>query len=219
MCSRRGVDSYGFDRARPGKGCNDSETYPLGGFGTTDIGGAPGGKAWKRFVRGHWKATLLAIGGIAAAGVAALLVFLWVVANAQATGLVPSGLGEWTVGHVLTFILNAILWELALVASWVIPIAVAAYFLWYRKLPDEEQREYEGGPRRRRSAGENGGISFFIGVVWFVIVWIDGRWNLAFQDWTFTDWVYSWIAATLVVLVIVGIPAMVYLIWSLTRDG
>lgn len=173
---------------------------------------------WRKFVRRHWRMTLLGVGGIAAAAVAALLVFLWVVADAQATGLVPSGLGEWTVGYVLTFILNAILWELILVASWVIPIVVVSYFLWYRRLPDEERRPYEGGPRRSRSAGESGGISFFIGLMWFVIVWIDGRWNLAFQDWAFNDWVYSWITAGLVVLLLAGVPAMIYIIWSLGRN-
>ena len=179
----------------------------------------PVGKAWKKFVRRHWKMTLSMVGGIAVAAVAALLVFLWVVADAQTTGLVPSGLGEWTVGYVLTFILNAILWELILVASWVIPIVVATYFLWYKKLPDEERREYEGGPRRSRSAGANGGISFFVGLAWFVIVWIDGKWNLAFQYWTFNDWVYSWIPAGLVVLLLAGIPATIYIIWSLRRHG
>ena len=178
----------------------------------------PGGKAWKEFVRRHWKITLLMVGGIAVAAVAALFVFLWVVANAQATGLVPSGLGEWTVGYVLTFILNVILWELILVASWVIPVALAVVFLWYLKLPAEERRAYEGGPRRGRAAGGSGGISFFVGLVWFVIVWTDGRWNLAFKDWTFNDLVYSWIAAGLVVLLIVGIPALIYLGWSLRRN-
>ncbi|HEY5538054.1 MAG TPA: hypothetical protein VIL58_00765 [Thermoplasmata archaeon] len=187
-------------------------------IGTMETSDEPGGKAWKKFVRRHWKMTLSMVGGIAVAAVASLLIFLWVVADAQTTGLVPSGLGEWTVGYVLTFILSAILWELVLVASWVIPIVVAAYFLWYKKLPDEERREYEGGPRRSRSAGENGGISFFIGLVWFVIVWTDGKWNLAFQDWTFNDWVYSWIAAGLVVLLLAGIPAMTYIIWSLRRN-
>ncbi len=159
------------------------------------------------------------VGGIAAAAIAALFVFLWVVATAQATGLVPSRLGDWTVGYVLTFILNLILWELILVASWAIPVALAAFFLWYKKLPDEERRAYERGPRRSRSTGENGGVSFLIGLVWLGIVWIDGRWNLAFQDWTFHDLVYSWIEAGLVVLLIVGIPAMIYLVWSLRRNG
>src|SRR5947207_2227096 len=108
----------------------------------------PGGMAWKRFVRRHWKVLIAMAGGITAAAVAALFVFLWVVANNQATGPVPSGLGDWTPGHVLTFILNVILWELVLVASWAIAVAVAAYFLWYKQLPADERREYEGRPRR-----------------------------------------------------------------------
>lgn len=179
----------------------------------------PGGKAWKQFVRRHSKFTLLIIGGIAAAAVAALLVFLWVVANTQATGLVPSGLGEWTVGYAVAFVLNLILWELLLVASWVIPAALAVVFLWYMRLPAEERRALEGGPRRARAAGGSGGISFFVGLVWLVIVWTDGRWNLAFKDWTFHDLVYSWIAAGLVVLLIVGVPAVIYLTWALwSRD-
>ncbi len=179
----------------------------------------PSGEAWKKFVRRHWKMTALMVGGIAAAAVAALLVFLWVVADAQETSLVPSGLGEWTVGYVFAFALNLILWELILVASWAIPLVVIVYFLWYRKLPEEERKEYKVGPRRRKSAGEDGGISFFIGLVWLAIVWLDGKWNLAFQDWTFNDWVYSWIVAGLVVLLIVGIPGLIYLIWAVRKSG
>lgn len=184
-----------------------------------ETGERRGGKAWKEFVRRHWKIVFLMAAGIAAAAVAALFVFLWVVANTQSTGLVPSGLGDWTAGSVLTFILNVILWELLLVASWVIPVAAAAFFLWYRKLPDAERRELEGRPRRGRAAGGSGGISFFIGLVWLVIVWTDGRWNLAFKNWTLNMLVYSWIAAGLVVLLIAGIPALIYLAWSLRRNG
>jgi fatty acid desaturase len=98
-------------------------------------------------------------------------------------------------------------------------MVLAAYFLWYRKLPLEERKEYEGKPGRRRSTGENSGISFFIGLVWLAIVWIDGKWNLAFEDWTFNDWVYSWLAAGLVVLVIAGIPVLIYVIWAIRRNG
>ena len=182
-----------------------------------ETGEKPAGKAWKKFVRRHWRATLAAVGGMASAAVAALLVFLWVVASSQATGLVPSRLGAWTAGHVLTFLLTAILWELLLVASWVTVLGAAAYLLWWKKLPDAERREVEGG-RRRRSAGQNGGFSFFVWLVWFVVVWIGGKWNLAFQDWTLNDWVYSWLTAGLVVLVLVGVPGSIYILWSLSRD-
>ncbi len=119
-------------------------------------------------------------------------------------------------GSIVTFLLNLILWELVLVASWVIPIAAAAFFLWYKKLPEEERRGMEGAPRRGRAAG-GGGISFFVALVWLLIVWSDGRWNLALRNWTFNELAYAWIAAGLVVLLIGGVPALLYLVWVLRK--
>ncbi len=182
-----------------------------------ETGRAAAETAWKVFARRHWKLVLAAVGGIAAAGVAALAVLLWVVASTQANGLVPSGLGAWSVGSVVTFLLNLILWELLLVASWVIVVAAAGFFLWYRKLPDEERRGLEGAPRRGQAAGGGGGVSFFVALVWLLIVWSDGRWNLALRNWTFNELVYSWIAAGLVVLLVAGVPALLYLVWVLRK--
>ncbi len=182
-----------------------------------ETGTAAAGADWKAFVRRHWRLVLAAVGGIAAAAVAALAVFLWVVANTQANGLVPAGLGDWSVGSIVTFLLNLILWELLLVASWVIPIAAAAFFLWYKRLPEEERRGMEGAPRRGRAAGGGGGVSFFVALVWLLIVWSDGRWNLALRNWTFNELVDSWVAASLVVLLVAGVPALLYVVWVFRR--
>jgi hypothetical protein len=176
-------------------------------------------EAWKKFIRRHPKMTAAIVGAIVAASIAAVLVFLWVVGDAQETGRVPSGLGEWTVGYFFTFIIHLILWELILVASWGIPIAVLIYALWYRHLPAEERAEYKGGPRRSKTAGESSGFSFFVWLVWLAVVWLDGRWNLAFEDWTFDNLVYSWLVACLVCLLIAGIPALIYVVWCLGRNG
>ncbi len=177
-------------------------------------------EVWKNFLRRHWKMTIIIAGGIAGAAIVALFVFLWVLADVQATGLVPATLGQWTVGYFFTFILNVILWELVFVGSWVIPVAVVIFFQWYKKLPDEEREEYEGEPkkkwpRRGISAGGGGGlISILVGLTWLIIVWNDGRWNLEFQLWTLNDWVYSWIAAGLWDLLILGVPvALVLIFW------
>ena len=173
-------------------------------------------EAWIKFLRRHWKPTLLMVGGAAVAAIVAIFVFLWVVADMQATGAVPAVLGQWTVGYCIIFILNLILWELVSVGSWAIPIVLIIYFLWYKKLPDKERKEYEGKGRRRKSA-EDSGFSFFVGVVWLILVWIGGKWNLAFQDWTFNDWVYTWLTACLSVLVVVGILGTMYVIYSLAK--
>jgi len=174
-------------------------------------------EAWINFLRRHSQMSLLLVALILGASAAAILVFLSVVAGTQAAGIVPSLLGQWTVGYFITFILNAIFWELVLVGSWLIPAVLIIYGLWYKQLPEKERQEYEGRKRKRKSA-EDGGFSFVVGLVWLLFVWIGGKWNLAFQSWAVNDYVYSWLAACLSVLLVVGILGLMYVIWSLTRN-
>ncbi|MFW9831106.1 MAG: hypothetical protein ACFFD8_04975 [Candidatus Thorarchaeota archaeon] len=171
----------------------------------------------KKFLQRHWKISLAGVLGIAVVAVVAIFVFLKVVADAQVLGFIPTTLGLWSVASFFTFIITVILWELILVGSWAIPITIITLILWYRKLPEEERKEYEGGSRRGRSAGEGGGVSFFVTVVWLIIVWITGRWTLAFQSWTFNDWIYTWLAACLWIVVPLCIAGLIYLLWT-TRN-
>ena len=156
---------------------------------------------------------------IAGAAIAAIYVVLGVVADLQTAGFVPVMIGEWTVGFGITFLINFIFWELLFVGIWLIPIVLIIYGVWYRNLPDRERKEYEGKHRRHKSAGEDGGFSFLVWLIWLAIVWIGGMWNLAFQAWTLDYWVYSWLGALLWALLIVGIPGLMYLIWSLTKKS
>jgi hypothetical protein len=169
----------------------------------------------KRFLKRHWKMTIVFAVVFASAVIAALLVFLWVVADAQATSLVPALLGQWTVGYVITFILHVIFWELVLVVSWVLVVVAAIYFLWYKQLPEEEQ-DITG--RKRGKSEEGGAFGFFITIVWLIIIWIDDRWNLALEDWTLNDWVYSWMAAVFWVFLIIGIPVAIYFFWWIGKE-
>ncbi|UCD92315.1 MAG: hypothetical protein JSV43_08900 [Methanobacteriota archaeon] len=169
---------------------------------------------WKNLFRKHWKMIMAVIAVIAYAGIAAILVFLWVVDNGQASGLLPGLLGEWTVGIVITFILHLILWEVLFV---VVPVAVAAFLLywtWYRKLPPGEKLP----TRVVTPARSSGGFSFLICIVWLIIVWLDGRWDLQFQAWTLDQWVYSWLAAFLWPALIFGIPLVIVIVWWVRRE-
>ena len=107
---------------------------------------------WRRFMRKHWKAVGIFVVAGALALEGAVYVFLWFVKNAQSTGLVPSTLGLWTMANLVTFILNAIFWELLFIGIPVV-VGVGAARLWWRRLPGEERRGYHsGGGRARRVA-------------------------------------------------------------------
>jgi hypothetical protein len=113
-----------------------------------------GPEGWRVFLKNHWKMFLLLAVGAVLALVGAILVFLWFIGNAQSTGMVPSTLGLWTMGNLVTFLLNLIFWEALLIGVPVI-LAVIAIWLWLKKLLCEQNEEYRFF--NNRSRGSSGG--------------------------------------------------------------
>ena len=167
-------------------------------------------KIWKKFLKKHWKMLILFVIIISVAVVGAILVFLWFVEDVQLTGLVPSTLGLWSMGNLVSFLLHLIFWEILFIG---IPLCITAgliIFLWWKKLPNEEKEDYKHdhiffGNRSHRSNG-SGGISFLIFIAFIIKIYLDGKWDVPFADWTFDYLVYSCISALIWVLIIVGIP-------------
>jgi hypothetical protein len=163
-------------------------------------------KEKKKFLLKHWKMTIVMAASIIGAAIIALYVFLWVVSEAILLGPYPVGLGDWTIGLIVMFVLNLIYWELLLVATWVIPLVGGLYW-WVSKLPDAEIWKPKRG---RRESGD--AFGFFIAMAWLIMIWIDGRWNQTLQTWTFTEWIYSWLTALGWLLLIAGIPAIILIV-------
>ncbi|MHA2201225.1 MAG: hypothetical protein ACXABN_15215 [Candidatus Thorarchaeota archaeon] len=72
----------------------------------------------KRFLRRHWRMAIVFAVLFSVVVAAAVYVLLWFLATAQATAFIPATLGQWSIGHVINFILHLIFWELLLVVSW-----------------------------------------------------------------------------------------------------
>lgn len=179
-------------------------------------------KIWKTFLRRQWKISIVFLIGAILALIAAILVFVWFVGDAQTTGLVPTTLDLWTMGYLITFILYLILWEFLLVGIPVIVVVAVVYFLWWKKLPEWEREEYRrenlffGRSSRRSNAGN--GITFLVNIIFILKVYIDGNWNVPFADWTFDYLVYSYLLALIVVLLLFGIPAILGVTWWVRRE-
>lgn len=163
-----------------------------------------------RFLKKYWKMTMMIVVIAAAAVVVSVLVLLWQVNIAT----VPTTLGQWSIGIIISFILNLVFWELLLVGSWVAVLLLVLYFMWYSKLPEEDRKKWDGRGNRENTDV----IGFFIAIAWLIMLYVDGRWNLTFDSWTFVDWVWSWLYAAFWVLVIGGIIVVIALIAWLAKE-
>jgi hypothetical protein len=182
---------------------------------------AQGEKIWKMFLRKHWKMLIVFIIAAIAVVAGAVLVLLWFVENAQATGLAPALLGLWTMNHLVMFLLYLLFWEIVIIGIPVLIVILIIVFLWWKKLPTEERTEYRRGhlfgKRSRRSDG-SGAVSFFVFLGFIIKVYVDGNWNVAFATWTFNYVVYSLIWVVVWIAVIAGIPLVLGGIWWLRRQ-
>ncbi len=163
---------------------------------------------------------LCIIAGIIAV-ISAVLVLLWFVGDAQATGLVPVTLNLWTMGYLVTFLLHLLFWEVIFIGIPVLVAIAAFYFLWWKKLPAEERKEYRAGHlfgKKSRSRDGGGVITFLVNIGFIIKVYLDGNWNVPFATWTFDYLVYSYLWVILWMVIIFGIPLVIGVIWWLHRN-
>lgn len=179
---------------------------------------------WKKFLKKHWLISLIIAAAVASAVIGAICVFLWRTTGSEAVLKYPQTLDLWTVGYIITLILDVILYEFLIIGLPVIAGAILVYFLWWNKLPPEEKQEYskppkQQGTQKRVSRGRGSGIfGLLITITWLIIIYVDGNWNRPFQLWNYTYLIYSGLAAILWDLLIFGIPAAIFLIWWLSRE-
>ena len=171
----------------------------------------------KKFIRKHWNIVAVFIVAAILAVIGAVYVFVWFVGNAQATGLVPSTLGLWTMDNVVSFILHAIFWELLLIG---IPVAIGAIigWQWWKRLPAEEKEEYHFFGKGSRSSRAGGAISPLLFIAFAIKVYIDGNWNAAISTYTLDYVVGSMVTILVWIAAIAAIPAIIGVIWWISHE-
>ena len=173
---------------------------------------------WKKFLSKHWQIFVFFIIVAVVAIISAIYIFLWFVADAQSTGLVPEILGLWSMGHLTSFLLNLLFWEFIFVLIPILVIFAIFYFMWWKKLPDAERKEYKeknlfGKSSKRSDAG--GAIMFLINIGFVIKVYLDGNWDTPFANWTFNYLINSFVTVLIWFLIIVAVPMGIGGLWWL----
>jgi hypothetical protein len=167
---------------------------------------------WKRFISKHKAAFAAFIVAAILAAVGAVYIFVWFTGNAQATGLVPSTLNLWSMSNLVWFILYAIFWELVLIG---IPAGIGAAIGWYwwKRIPEEEKRQYNLSGKGSRGRDAGGAISPLLFIAFAIKVYVDGNWNTAIASYTIDYVVGSMVTILIWIAVIFAIPAIIGLVW------
>jgi hypothetical protein len=175
------------------------------------------GTGGKAFIKRHSRA--VAAFGVAcvSAFVGAVYVFVWFANHAESTKLVPGALSLWTMGNLVTFLINAVLWEIVLVGI-PVGIAFAIGWRWWRSLPEDERREYGFLRGGSRSTGGGGGGSLLFFIAFCIKVYLDGNWNSPIASWTLDYMVASAVLILEWFVVIFGIPFAIVALWWIRRE-
>jgi hypothetical protein len=183
----------------------------------TEESGVDHDSDWRKFLRKHLGIIVVFVVAIILAIAGAVYVFWWFAGNAQTIGLVPSSLGLWTMNNVVMYILNLIFWELVLIG---IPAVIGAVlgWQWWKRLPEEEKREYHLFGRGSRSRNAGGAISPLLFIAFAIKVYVDGKWNVRISTWTLDYVVGSMITILLWTVIIFGIPIAIGLIWWINHE-
>jgi hypothetical protein len=172
---------------------------------------------WRKFIRKHWAMFAVFVVAAVLAVAGAVYVFVWFAGNAQATEIVPSSLGMWSMNNLVMFILHAAFWELVLIG---IPVAIGAIigWQWWTRIPEEEKKEYNLSTKSSKSSNAGGAISPLLFIAFALKVYIDGQWNAPIAGFSLDYVVGSMVTILIWTAIVCAVPAIVGFIWWITRE-
>ena len=179
---------------------------------------------WFNKIKEHWKAfIILAIIGVYLI-VSWIMVFFGYIQNSPIGGYGTWTFDQFSVGILLLFIIQMILWVLLLSF---LPAGIAFCifgYLWWKQLSEDEKSELRRREEKQKShkarnyGGGGGGISFFIGIAFLIAIYIDGTWLVPFGNLSYSYFVYAYFYAFLWILFLFIVPAcalgLIYLIYK-----
>ena len=171
---------------------------------------------WKDFIKKHDTTFIVLIVAGVCAIVGAFLVVFWFIEMSPLGGQGTWTFNDWTLNYVVGFMILIMLSELLFVG---VPAGLffgVGGYLWWRKLPEEEKKEFKDrekkGTHRKKDYGGGGGFSFFMFIAYCIYIAVDGNYNAAFGSRSYSYWILSWFYTMIWIFLVFGIPVAVILL-------
>jgi len=167
-------------------------------------------------LRKYWKflAFFVIVGVVAFIG--AIFVFFWYVGTSAVGGQGTWTIDQFSIGNIVRWVIFLILFELAIIG---IPTAVilgGVAFWWWRNLPQEEKDQFRSRKTRRRDYG-GGGFSFFVAIIFLILVFIHGNWNTPLGALSYSYLVFTWLWACIISIIPFAIAAVVWFSYKMIQ--
>ena len=171
---------------------------------------------WKDFIKKHDTTFIVLIVAGVCAIVGAFLVVFWFIEMSPLGGQGTWTFNDWTLNYVVGFMILIMLSELLFVG---VPAGLffgVGGYLWWRKLPEEEKKEFKDrekkGTHRKKDYGGGGGFSFFMFIAYCIYIAVDGNYNAAFGSRSYSYWILSWFYTMIWIFIVFGIPVAIILL-------
>jgi hypothetical protein len=159
------------------------------------------------------------IGGVVAF-IGAILVLFWYVGTSAVGGQGTWTVDQFTIGNVVRWVIFLILFELAIIGiPTVVILGGLALWLWWRKLPQEEKDQFSGRKSRRKDAGGGGGFSILTAIIFLIIIFVQGNWNIPLGALSYSYLVFTWVWACIFTIIPFAIAALVYFAYKIGKTG
>ncbi len=171
---------------------------------------------WKRKIKEHYKTFIVIIIAGVCAIIGLLLVLFWFMQTSPIGGQGSWLFNDWSLMHVVCFIILLILWELLFVG---IPVALffgVGGYIWWNRLSEEKKQEFRDREKKKthraREAGGGGGFGLFMFIAYCVYMAVQGYYDVSFGTFPYSFWIYSWFLTLMWILIVLGIPACLILL-------
>jgi len=164
---------------------------------------------WKEEIKKHWRVIILCVVAIVGLSIIAVNILIWHIQTSPIGNYGTASFDQWSLDWIVRFIIVLILWELLFVGVPAGLIFGLGGYLWWKRLPGDEQTKIKEQHSKNNKARGASGSGLFIFIAYCIYIAIDGNYYTTFGNKPYSYWLYSYLLTIGWLLIIIGIPMAV----------